>query len=225
MGLSPRLVTSHLENISADVFERYAPVITRFVDRRNGIYALYSGSEIYYVGLARNLRSRLRDHLRDRHTGLWDRFSVYLTRNDRFLKEMEALFLRISLPEGNRVKGRLPGSTDLLRDLQRNIQETQRLELHGLLGKKPRPSMANGSKAKEEDPFRNRTVFLRGAYKGREYRATWRRDGTVRFNGKLYTSLSAAATAITKRSTNGWDFWRARNAEGEWVKLSTMDRG
>jgi type I restriction-modification system DNA methylase subunit len=35
--------------------------------RRHGVYALYRGNRLYYVGLASNLRSRLNTHLRDRH--------------------------------------------------------------------------------------------------------------------------------------------------------------
>lgn len=30
----------------------------------------------------------------------------------------------------------------------------------------------------------------------------------IKFNGKLYTSMTAAAIAITKQPTNGWRFWK-----------------
>lgn len=94
-----QLVCQHLENISRDALENYQAVIKEFVKGRHGIYALYKKDKLYYVGLASNLRNRLKHHLRDRHAHTWDRFSVYLTIKDEHLKELESLILRIaSLP-------------------------------------------------------------------------------------------------------------------------------
>lgn len=47
--------------------------------RQQGIYVLLSNFRPVYVGKAadRNLGSRLRDHLSDRHAGRWDMFSWY----------------------------------------------------------------------------------------------------------------------------------------------------
>src|SRR3990170_1792169 len=42
-----------------------------------GIYALYHGPKLYYVGLTRNLFSRVRWHLRDRHARKWDSFVIF----------------------------------------------------------------------------------------------------------------------------------------------------
>ncbi len=218
MAIKHHLVAEHLENVGAEMFEKYSSVITRYVDKRNGLYALYRGTDLYYVGLARNLKGRLKDHLRDRHAGAWDRFSAYLTQGDRFLKEMESLLLRISLPEGNRVKGKLRGSRDLKRELQQEIMEIQRFELSGLLGRK-----AVTLKKKQNSLLdAERAIHLRREYKGKTYRATWRRNGTVNYKGKVYDSVSAAGRAVTKRGTNGWSFWMARNEEGEWVKLNAL---
>jgi hypothetical protein len=36
-----------------------------------GIYALYHGSKLYYVGLTKNLFGRIRWHLKDRHAQKW----------------------------------------------------------------------------------------------------------------------------------------------------------
>jgi hypothetical protein len=218
------LVIEHLENIGAEVFERFAPVITRFVDRRNGIYALYKGEALYYVGLASNLKGRVKQHLSDRHAHKWDRFSVYLTQGDRYMRELESLLLRITPTKGNRVKGKLAGSRDLKRELQQNIKELQRMELSGLLGNKHAAAKPKQKAPKKDTalPMAERLVFLKREYKGKLYRATWRRDGTVKLNGALYDSLSAAGRAVTKRGTNGWSFWMARNEEGEWVKLNAL---
>jgi len=224
MATKDHLVIEHLENIGAEVFEKFAPVITRLVDRRNGIYALYNGQALYYVGLASNLKGRVTQHLKDRHANKWDRFSVYLTQGDRFMKEMESLLLRISPTKGNKVKGKLSGSRDLKRDLQKNIKELQRMELYGLLGNKHATAKPKQKATKKDTalPIAERLVFLKREYKGKLYRATWRRDGTVKLNGALYDSLSAAGRAVTKRGTNGWSFWMARNADKEWVRLNTL---
>lgn len=224
MPSKDHLVIEHLENIGAEVFEKYAAVITRFVDRRNGIYALYKGEALYYVGLASNLKGRVKQHLSDRHARKWDRFSVYLTQGDRFLKEMESLLLRITPTEGNRVKGKLSGSRDLKRDLHKNIKESQRMELYGLLGNKKAGEKPTRKAKTQSSPLSlaERLVFLKREYKGTVYRATWRRDGTVLVKGKVYESLSAAGRAVTKRGTNGWTFWMARDADKEWVRLDRL---
>jgi hypothetical protein len=103
------LVTQHLEKISRDALEKYQDIVKGFVRSRQGVYALYRGDKLYYVGLASNLRNRLRHHLKDRHGQAWDRFSVYLTIGDGHLKELESLILltgtsRRSCGEGTRAR-------------------------------------------------------------------------------------------------------------------------
>jgi len=72
MARRQQLVCQQLENASSDVLEKYPDIISHYMRRRNGVYALYRRERLYYVGLATNLRSRLKQHLRDRHRGLWD---------------------------------------------------------------------------------------------------------------------------------------------------------
>lgn len=62
-----QLVSRHLENISSEALEKYQDIVRRYVRGRQGVYALYRRGKLYYVGLAGNLRSRLRHHLKDRH--------------------------------------------------------------------------------------------------------------------------------------------------------------
>ena len=101
MAKRAALVTQHLEMISRNLLDKYQDVIRQYVRGRHGIYALYNNGKLYYVGLASNLRNRLRHHLNDRHGQSWDRFSVYLTIGDSHMKELESLFLRIFKPAGN----------------------------------------------------------------------------------------------------------------------------
>jgi len=115
------LVVEHLEGISRAAIKRYPDIITEFVRRKSGVYALYKGDALYYGGLAKNLRSRLHGHLRDRHADAWDRFNVYLTQGDEHLKELESLVFRIASPKGNRVAGKFMGSRALRRVVRQRI--------------------------------------------------------------------------------------------------------
>ncbi|MFO0792292.1 MAG: GIY-YIG nuclease family protein, partial [Pirellulales bacterium] len=89
-----QLVCQHLEYISREALERYQDIIRQYIRGRHGIYALYRKGKLQYVGLASNLRARLHRHLRDRHKDSWDHFSVYLTIDNRGIKELETLLLR-----------------------------------------------------------------------------------------------------------------------------------
>ncbi|NJD21133.1 MAG: GIY-YIG nuclease family protein, partial [Melioribacter sp.] len=90
MSKQKHLVLQHLENISGKVLQEYVAVIKDFIKGKAGVYALYGKEKLYYVGLASNLMNRLKIHLNDRHRGLWDRFSVYLTVHDEHMKELES---------------------------------------------------------------------------------------------------------------------------------------
>jgi hypothetical protein len=68
------LVVEHLEGISRTAIKRYPEFITEFARGKSGVYALYKGKDLYYVGLAKNLRSRLHGHVHDRHADAWDHF-------------------------------------------------------------------------------------------------------------------------------------------------------
>jgi len=223
------LVCEHLENISRDALEKYQDVVRSYVRHRQGVYALYRRNKLYYVGLAKDLRWRLKAHLKDRHGLSWDRFSVYLTIGDQHLKELEALVLRIVKPKGNEVKGKFANSQDLRRKLARDLRLIQRQELDLLLGRVRR--------IQEKEPTENRpgrpvmaafcttTTRLRAMHKGKTLRAHIRRDGRIRFGGKVYDSPSAAGAAAVGRPTcNGWNFWKFERAPGDWIQLKELRR-
>jgi len=68
-----------------------------------------------------------------------------------------------------------------------------------------------------------RTMTLHGRHKGQRLKATVRRNGTIRYAGKLFTSPSLAGAAAVKReSCNGWTFWEYERAPGDWVKLDHL---
>lgn len=128
------LVIEHLEGISRTAIKRYPEIVTEFARGKSGVYALYNSDNLYYVGLAKNLRTRLHHHLRDRHAEAWNRFSIYLTHNDEHLKELESLVLRILMPKGNRVVGKFLSSKDLIKSFKKKVQNMQRRELFEITG-------------------------------------------------------------------------------------------
>ncbi len=52
--------------------------ITKLIGKERGVYALYKKDKLYCVGLATNLRTRVKQHLKDRHRQKWDKFSLFL---------------------------------------------------------------------------------------------------------------------------------------------------
>lgn len=226
----PPLVCQHLENISRAALERHQRTIRHYVRNRYGVYALYSKNKLYYVGLASSLQGRLSIHLRDRHAGSWDRFSVYLTIGDSHLRELESLILRVVKPKGNKQKGKFAKSEDLRRQLQRDFKAAQKLELASMFGKagphkKPTRSSrgGDGGRSPALADYVTKPFVLRARHKGQAIKARVRRDGTIRFDGKLYTSPSLAGAAAVKRPTcNGWTFWQYERAPGDWVHLTEL---
>ena len=211
MKKSPKLVTQYLERIHRTAFDEHPELIRELVRERNGIYALYRKDELYYVGLAKDLRWRLKQHLNDRHGDSWDRFSVYLTIGTQFLRELESLSIRITRAHGNRQIGKFSGAENLSRKLERALKAKHKKKTDYLMG---RPI-----DEKDEPGESRKTINIRGRYKKKTFRAKMRSDGGVRSNKKLYSSLSAAASAITGHPTNGRWFWFFERSPGDWVRM------
>jgi hypothetical protein len=228
-GRSTQLVCQHLEGISRRALEQFSDVIREYVRGRHGVYALYKGNRLYYVGLASNLRRRLKQHLGDRHAHTWDRFSVYLTIGDEHLRELEALVLRIASPRGNEMLPRFVKSQDLRRLFRREIASRQRRERDSLFEVKPqeprerrRPSLPVGRAPKLAGYFK-RKATLRLVYKRRRFKARVGFDGVILLKGKGYTSPSSAAKAIIRRgAADGWHVWKYERAPGDWVPLNEL---
>jgi hypothetical protein len=235
---SPPLVCQFLERTSGKLLEKYGPVIRTYTRRRHGIYALYRRDRLYYVGLAKNLRNRLKHHLRDRHAGKWDSFSVYLTISDEHIRELESLILRIINPSGNKVRGKLRKAQNLLSKIRRDFTAQFRQEMNELfsVGLQRRLKMLtngdlrdNGLTGKPGKPavlarYTKERLRLRGSSRGKMFRAHVRRDGMIVYDGKVYRSPTLAAIAAGKTTRNGWYFWRYERAPGDWVKLKELRR-
>jgi len=227
MAKKGQLVSQHLERISADVFDKYITIIKGYVGRRQGIYALYKGNRLYYVGLASNMNARLKQHLRDKHEGKWNKFSVYLTIGDTHLREIESLVLRVMQPPGNSVKGKLRFAQDLRRNMRRDVQSHVKRETDMLFGferkvEKEEAYSKNG-RTPILYPYRGKVKKIRATFKGKKLRATVLKDGRIRFANQIFNSPSLAAKeACGRTSENGWVFWKYERAPGDWVRLGKL---
>ena len=227
------LVNEYVENISADLFDsKYMKIIRGFIKKKQGIYALYKGKELYYVGLASWMSLRLKQHLNDRHAGKWDRFSIYLTEDIKFLKEMETLVLRIANPRGNKLPGKFVGAVNMKSEIRKAYNAEKKKEEESLFGRKKRtlktiPIKKTKRKTKSSQ-FKDiipAPCTIKMKYKNKEYIAKVLKDGTIKYKNKIYKSPSMAAMEIRGLKSNGWRWWKYKNKKGEWVYIDELRKG
>jgi hypothetical protein len=94
------------------------PALRHIMKGYSGIYVLYHGAQIYYVGLTTDLFGRLSAHSRDRHRKKWDHFAIFRIKRAGFLKDVETLLMRVVRPPGNRSMGHIARSGDLTKVLK-----------------------------------------------------------------------------------------------------------
>ena len=220
------LITESLENVSRKLFKDHMSVITEVVGDSSGIYALYDENELYYVGRAKDLKRRVKQHFQDRHDSQWTHLSLFLVKKDEHIGDIESLLVRIAAPVGNRVKPKGRGdSRALLNRIRFLIKQKHKTELAELLpGKKRiiggREEKLNEVNRKDLKNLVNKRTPIYRTYKGKEFKAILTPAGPISFKGQIYQSPTAAAVKIINRKTvNGWTFWRIKNSDGEWVSL------
>jgi predicted GIY-YIG superfamily endonuclease len=101
------LVAAHIKGVYVGAIQRHLGTFREFIgNRKCGLYVLRTGGDIYYVGLAVSLRSRLAHHLKDHLRGKWDQFDLYIIRKDKakYLRELEALLIRVARPTANKTE-------------------------------------------------------------------------------------------------------------------------
>lgn len=224
-----RLVNAYMEDVSAKVITAHRRELKAELGQKHGIYALYRREKQYYVGLAKNLFSRLSQHTKDRHKRKWDRFSAYITRREQQVRELESLALRILVPKGNRVKGRLREAEDAKRSLELRIESQHDYDMGHLLGGK----LAVRAHRKAGKAERGASLLakiagrrrpLRGWRNGEEYDAVLLRNGMIRYGDTKYDNPRAAAVAATGQHIYGWAFWHYREKR-EWRPLLDLKPG
>ena len=228
------IIQGHLERVGSAVFERYQEEITNLIAGNQGVYALYRRHKLYYIGLANNLKGRIKHHLKDKHRGKWDRFSLYEIRKEDHIREVEALLVRIAGPAGNSQKGRLKRSMNLLPKLKREVKRKQEVERKKLFEERAgakkkavrRKTKTRTLEKKMKRPLKGffptgKMIYRK--YKGKDYKAWISGNGKIKYNGKWYDSPSDVGSVVRGgKSTNGWRFWKYKSKSGELVYLSEL---
>ena len=95
-----------LEGISIDIFKmkKYKEIIKKEIGNKHGIYVLYDKKgNVFYIGQAVNLRRRLKQHLKHKKKK-WERFTIYFTKNKKYMEVIEEVLISVVDPEGNKQK-------------------------------------------------------------------------------------------------------------------------
>lgn len=116
------LVKGYLEKKDRKGFELLLPRYKEVIGDSSGIYALYKGKKLYYVGIAQNLLGRVDAHTKDKHKRRWDKVSFFVIDKHRYSKDIETVILRISGPCGNGTRGKFEGHY-LLQDQLNKIRK------------------------------------------------------------------------------------------------------
>ena len=201
------LVTYKLYKTPVKVLVNFKEALINKIGSKSGIYALHKGNKIYYVGKATKLKSRIRHHLKDRHEGLWDAFSLYVIENRRIVPELEKILISLIRPEGNK----LNYERELRiakKELKKEIIVLQNEELEALFDNEKKERRKRLTTSKSFRNSRNKAVKLQKIYGGKKYNAKLLANGKVKYKNKIYNSHTAVAKIITKRKTiNGRYFW------------------
>lgn len=121
------LVKGYLEKKDREGFELLLSRYKEVIGDSSGIYALYKGKKLYYVGIAQNLLGRVDWHTKDKHRNRWDKVSFFVIDKHRYSKDIETVILRIAEPRGNGTRGKFEGHYNLQDKLNKIRREMKSL--------------------------------------------------------------------------------------------------
>ncbi|MGA2678698.1 MAG: GIY-YIG nuclease family protein [Sedimentisphaerales bacterium] len=228
------IITGYLESISAKVFkdDYYKNAVTKMIKGCQGVYALYKNDSLYYVGLAIEFKRRIKQHLKDKHAGKWNKFSLFIIRKEEHIKELESLIVHVAKPKGNSLSGKFRNAENLLPELDKTVDELYQNYKAKMFGqtikKKTTTAKTIKSDGKKEKPLRgllrdDQRIYC--SYKEKDYVARVLPSGTIKMipSGQCFDSPSMAGIAVNKKKTiNGWKFWKYKNKNGELVYIDTL---
>ena len=239
------LLVEKLEDIGKEIFEKsYRKILKKHIGKQPGVYALYKGEKLYYVGQAQELVSRIKTHLDNKHAKCWDRFSIYIAKNKKYVPDLEAVVIAVADPKGNKNRPQLAKKIRKAIKLEQRIKKDLDEQTQKMMGPTKRSKQAQSkrkSKAKITKASKSQSLKsqnrksslilvnlfetdkpLKANYKGQEYRAMLLTSGKVLYNGKEYDSLSKAGKVVTGLNTNGWTFWEIQDHKDNWITLRAL---
>lgn len=120
-----KLIGNYIENIDKDLLKSHKKDFKQWFKNERGVYALYNGAYLYYVGMGQ-IPGRILQHLRDRHRGQWDKCSAYVVKREKYTRELETLLSRFAKPMGAEAVGKLPQACNIKYELKRLLRAKER---------------------------------------------------------------------------------------------------
>ena len=117
------IVSTLLERIPADALDNIYTEkrMKQLLKGVYGIYALFKGGNLYYIGQGDLYQRLLAHYKKDRHKEEWDTFAFAKLRNPEVRKELESLLISLTDPPGNRatphVKKRDTATENTIREI------------------------------------------------------------------------------------------------------------
>ena len=133
-----------------------------------------------------DLRTRVKQHLKNRHFALWTHFSLYLTTKSGYMDDIESILISIANPKGNRAVPKGTVNTQLKKNLWPIIKNEQKKkqqeELEALVGgrKSKRGPKINVKDFTLKDCF-VRSMPLVATYKKKTYNAILLTSGEIKY--------------------------------------------
>ena len=124
--VEPVLVESYVKLWPREIFYIPDPLIQSKLKgslKDSGVYILYQGFDIFYIGKADNLFKRLHSHATKRYR-LWNHFSAFLV-GQNHLAEVEAIMIAATPRTANKSGGKLFKKIDLPPEIQKVLDDNR----------------------------------------------------------------------------------------------------
>ena len=226
--------------------KKYKNIRKKEFAKKPGIYALYNRGKLYYIGHTSDLNIRLKEHHRNRHSGKWDKVSLYFTKTVATAKAVEAIALSLLLgwgwPKGNKQEPKVRKKNKNIED--RILKAMKKITEEIVVKRSTKPSLRTRSSKKgfrkiaSQDGAQKRnfqlkdffsTGFLSGRhnlkaeYKAKTFYALLLPSGEIEYQGVKYLSPSFAAKAAKRsQSENGWTVWKIQDKSNKWITLDAL---
>lgn len=126
-GTKGKLVRGYIEYCSREIFQVAPETLKKYLEDKSGLYALYKGDDLYYVGMSEDIYGRLVNHTHDHHKGRWTYFSAYVIKRVRYIKDLEAIVHRFGERRGNKQIAKFPRDYDIKRKLAPFLRERRKI--------------------------------------------------------------------------------------------------
>lgn len=119
------LIQYALDGVKRAYFDIIKRELRRVLKNMSGIYALYKGDKLVYVGLATDIYWRMKGHSKNKRLD-WDTASIFIIKKIKYLRDVETAVVRIAKPKYNDIRGRVKDEHYLERLLGKRVRTKQK---------------------------------------------------------------------------------------------------